>query len=390
MQLNNFWGYKRTDENYGIRNYVLVISTVQCANTVALNIASKTDAIPITHEQGCVEFEDDHKRTELALISAGKNPNVYGVLVVSLGCEQTNLQKVCDEIEINGKHVEKIIIQNEGGSPEAIEKGVKLVKLIQENATKQTKELSPISGLVVGVQCGGSDWTTAISGNSAIGYMTDCIVNNGGTVLMSEVHGFPGSEHIIAKKAISKEVGLDVLSMISELRNEFVEKYGQEIEAVNPTPGNKAGGITTLVEKSMGNIKKMGSSPVQGILKVGDKIPHPGLWILDSRAQGPDSFVTTSFAITGANLTVFSTGRGTPLGSAVMPLIKISGNPKTYNHLNSIMDFNAGRIIDGETIEQVGEDLYNLVLQVASGKETKSELNSNFEFTIPRESARKI
>ncbi|KZL89833.1 UxaA family hydrolase [Clostridium magnum] len=383
-------GYKRADGRIGIRNYILVVSMVQCSNSVALRIAQRAEAIPITHEQGCVEFAEDHNRTELALIAAGKNPNVYGVLLVGLGCEQTNSVNIENKIAAIGKPVERIIIQEEGGSPETVEKGIKIVKKMQEEASKQKRVEYSIKDLVVGVQCGGSDWTTALAGNSVIGEMTDIIVKNGGSVLMSEVAGFPGSEHIIAQRAVSKKIGFDVLNMIGELRQEFTDKYGQTIEEVNPTPGNKDGGITTLVEKSMGNIKKMGTSPVQGVIKVGQSIPYPGLWILDCRAQGPDSFTTTGFAMAGAHVTVFSTGRGTPLGSAVMPLLKVTGNPLTYKSLNSIMDFNAGTVIEGKSIKETGNDLYECLLQVASGKLTKSEINGDFPFTIPRERARKV
>lgn len=387
--MDTIYGYRRENGALGIRNYILAISTVSCVNTVTSKICQKTRAIPILHEQGCVEFKDDHERTKLALISAGQNPNVAGVLIVGLGCEQTSSSDIIDAIESCGKPVECIITQHEGGSPEAIKKGVEIVERLQQMAESESKQIGSIKELIVGVQCGGSDWTTAISGNTVIGAMTDLIIKNGGSVLMSEVAGFPGSEHIVAERAVSHQVGLAVLDMVAELREEFMESYGEPIEKVNPTPGNKAGGITTLVEKSMGNIKKMGHSPVQGLIKLGEKIPHPGLWIVDSRAQGPDSFNTTGFAMVGAHVTVFSTGRGTPIGNAVMPLIKITGNPKTYQKLASILDFNAGVVLEGATIEETGEGLYGYLLEVANGKQTKSEINENYEFTIPRENARK-
>jgi altronate dehydratase large subunit len=173
------------------------------------------------------------------------------------------------------------------------------------------------------------------------------------------------------------------------LRAEYIETYGQRIEEVNPTPGNKAGGITTLVEKSMGNIKKMGESKVQGVLKLGEEMPRPGLWVIDNRAQGPDPFNLTGLAMQGAVVTAFSSGRGSPVGNAVMPSIKLTGNPDTFRRLESITDFNAGVVIDGASIQETGANLYDLLLEVAGGKETKSEINGNFEYTIPREAARK-
>ncbi len=373
----------------GIRNLVLVLSMVSCSNTVVSRIAQKTGAIPITHEQGCVEFEEDHRRTRLALEAAGRNPNVYGVLLVGLGCEQTSLAGVKKAIAQAGKPVEGILIQDEGGSPQAEARGVEIVRKLQEEAGKQRRVPCGAEGLVVGVQCGGSDWTTAVAGNTVIGAMADHVIENGGSVLMSEVMGFPGSEHIVAANAVNREVGLRILDMVSDLRAEYVELYGQTIEEVNPTPGNKAGGITTLVEKSMGNVRKMGNSPVQGVLQLGDPIPRPGLWVVDNRAQGPDPFNVTGFAIQGANVTVFSSGRGSPVGSAVMPVIKITGNPATFRKLESITDFNAGVVVEGKPIPETGRALYEFLLEVAEGRLTRSELNGDMEFTIPREPARK-
>jgi len=382
--MNNFNGFIRPDGTVGVRNYILVISTVQCANNVAIRISQRSNAIPIVHDYGCMEFDENSKRTELGLIKACENPNVYGAVFVGLGCEQIDANKLYEYFKRLNKPVYKLLIQEEGGPKEAIAKGLEYVKMLEQDSKIVKREPVDVDKLVVGVQCGGSDWTTALAGNTVIGVMTDLIVNNGGTVLMSEVAGFPGSEHVVASRAINRKVGIDILNMITELREDYVKQYGQTIEEVNPTPGNKAGGITTLVEKSMGNIKKMGTVPVQGIIKVGEKVPYPGLWVLDCRSQGPDSFVTTAFAMSGAQITVFSTGRGSPIGNAVMPLVKITGNPETFKTLNSFMDFNAGRVILGEKIEKVGNDLYEMVLKVAGGYKTKSEENMNFDYTIPR------
>jgi altronate dehydratase len=254
---------------------------------------------------------------------------------------------------------------------------------MQRAAQDLERQPCPLSGLVVGVQCGGSDWTTAIAGNTVIGAMTDLVIAAGGSVLMSEVPGIPGCEHIVASRAVSREAGEQILGMVDELRAEFLRAHGQPIEAVNPTPGNKAGGITTLVEKAMGNIKKMGTSPVQGVLKLGERPPHPGLWIVDNRANGPDPVNLAGFAMAGASATVFSTGRGSPVGSPVMPVVKLTGNPHTYAKMPGLMDFNAGVVV-GET----GRALYDLLLEVAGGRPTRSEENGDYEFSIPYEEAR--
>ena len=381
----NYFGYKRKDGKVGIRNYIVVISTVQCANNVAIRIAEKAEAIPIVHDFGCMESDTASERTKLGLYGAINNPNVYGVVVVGLGCEQVDAEELYSYSLDLGKDTYKLLVQDFESPLEAIEQGVSYVNSIKENAMKLEREKVDLKNLVVGVQCGGSDWTTAIAGNTAIGVMTDKIISQGGSVLMSEVAGFPGSEHIVAERGKTKEVGKDILDMVKNLREEFYRKNNQTIEDVNPTPGNKKGGITTLVEKSMGNVKKMGSSEIQGIIHLGEEIPYPGLWILDTREQGPDSFVTTAFAMSGANITAFSTGRGSPIGNAIMPLCKITGNPETYKKLNGIMDFNAGRVIEGEEIEKVGDDLFNKILDISNGETTKSEINMNFDYTTPRD-----
>lgn len=381
---NRLLVYKRQDKSIGIRNYILVLSTVHCSNSVADKIAQKTDTVAITHEYGCLDSAEEHKKTILGLTRGAQNPNVHSILIVGLGCEQTRPELIVEEIrETTGKTVEYISIQNEGGVPETIAKGVKVVEELKRQAISETRQEAPLNGLVVGVQCGGSDWTTALSGNSTIGRMSDLIVRNGGSVLMGEVYGFPGSEHIVAENAINYEVGLSILEMVNELRRDYLETTGHTIEEVNPTKGNKEGGISTLVEKSIGNVKKMGTTKIQGIIKVGEKISHPGVWILDNRHEGPDSFTTTGFAMAGAHIVVFSSGRGTPLGNAVMPVLKITGNTKSYNSMHSLFDFNAGVVLEGESLENAGRQLFNRVIDKCNGELTKSEVNGNREYTIP-------
>lgn len=382
-----FMGYERADGSIGIRNYVLVLSMVNCSNTVAQQVAQNTGANVIPIDCGCVEVADHHSRTCLALTAAALNPNVYAVLLVGLGCEQTDHNKIMADIAATGKPVSYIGIQDCGGPKQALAKGIEIVKTYQEEAAAQERKEYPLSKLVLAVQCGGSDWTTALSGNITIGEMTDLIVEEGGSVIISEVAGFPGSEHILAERAVTPEVGLEIIQMCDELRAEYVRDHGQTIEEVNPTPGNKAGGITTLVEKSMGNIKKIGTrSPIQGLITAGQHVPHPGVWILDLRAPGIDGNATSGFAMAGANLNVFSTGRGSPLGNAVMPVFKITGNPKSYEELSCMLDFNAGIVLRGATVEEAGKALLDEVIMAANGKLTRSEENGNFEFIIPRES----
>jgi altronate dehydratase large subunit len=384
-----FNGYERANGEVGIRNYVLVLSMVNCANTAAQQISWKTGAQVITHEAGCAEFSKNHARTRLGLLSAALNPNVYAVVLVGLGCEQTDHVSMMEEIRAAGKPADYVGIQEERSLRKAVEKGVGLVEAFQREAAMQERKPFPVSRLVLGVQCGGSDWTTALSGNITIGAMTDLIVDAGGSVIISEVNGFPGSEHIIAERAVSPEVGLAVIQMCDELREEHFALHGQTIEEVNPTPGNKAGGISTLVEKSMGNVKKMGvTSKLQGLIYAGQHVPHPGLWMLDLRAPIIDGNVTSGFAMAGAHMNVFSTGRGSPLGNAVMPVLKLTGNPVSYAEMGEFLDFNAGVVLEGVPASEAGQALLEKVVSVASGELTRSEINGNFEFIIPRETNR--
>lgn len=384
-----FNGYERANGEVGIRNYVLVLSMVHCSNTVTQQIAWATGANPIIHDCGCIEFADSHERTYLSLLSAALNPNVYAVVLVGLGCEQTDHEKLMKDISAQGKPVSYVGIQEEGGSKQAVEKGVAMVKAYQKEAEALERKPFPVSKLVLGVQCGGSDWTTALSGNATIGAMADLITEEGGSVIISEVSGFPGSEHILANRAVTPEVGLQIMKMCDELREDYITVHGQAIEEVNPSPGNKAGGITTLVEKSMGNVKKIGvKAKVQGLIYAGQHVPHPGVWILDLRAPGIDGNATAGFSMSGAHINVFSTGRGTPMGNAVMPVLKLTGNPKSYEELESLLDFNAGVVLQGTSLEDAGQELLHKVIEIANGAETKSEINGDFEFIIPRETNR--
>lgn len=376
-------GFRRKDGTFGVRNEVLVLSTVHCANAAAQQIAASEQVPCITHEHGCTEAETIAARTTLGLARAGQSPNVFGVLLVSLGCEQIDVQALKEQIGVHTDEVQTLCIQTCGGMPQAVEEGKAIVRRMKQAAEKQSREPMPTKRLIVGVQCGGSDWTTALAGNAVIGEMTDRIVEMGGSVLMGEVYGFPGSEHIVAEHAVNRQVGAEIMQMIRELRADFIEKTGYPIERVNPTPGNKAGGITTLVEKSMGNVKKMGSAPIQGVLKVGQRPPHPGLWIVDNRNEGPDSFNITAFAMASAHAVVFSSGRGTPVGNAVMPVLKLTGNPERYNLLQSIFDFNAGVVLKGAELGQTGQALVDCLMQKLSGEMTKAECNGNYEYSIP-------
>lgn len=389
MSRTHFMGYPRANGEYGIRNYVLVISTVHCANNVAQKVALKTGVPCITHDYGCAEFEREKVQTYRGLCSAALSPNVFAVVLIGLGCEQTDHDRLIEDITAAGKPVTHIGIQESGGVKPAIDQGTAKVREYLKQAEAVERVEVPVSELVIGVQCGGSDWTTALSGNITIGNMADRLIEAGGSVIISEVGGFPGSEHILADRAETPEIGLQIIDMCDELRKEYFDEHGQTIEEVNPTPGNKAGGITTLTEKSMGNVKKMGvNARIKGLLYAGQHVSAKGLWILDLRAPVIDGNATSGFAMSGAHINVFSTGRGTPTGCAVMPVLKLTGNSNSYNAMPDMFDYNAGVVLEGTSLEDAGAGLFDKLIDIASGEETMSEINENFEFIIPREKYR--
>lgn len=376
--MSSLQAFPRADGSVGIRNIVLVVSTVTCANTVVNHIAWKTGAVPLTHERGCVEGEQSFRRTMLALTTFAKHPNVSGVLIVGLGCEQIRTLDL--QVAIGGgKPVHAILIQEEGGSVEAEARGCELVREMQRAALDLERQPCPLSGLVVGVQCGGSDWTTAIAGNTVIGAMTDLVIAAGGSVLMSEVPGIPGCEHIVASRAVSREAGEQILGMVDELRAEFLRAHGQPIEAVNPTPGNKAGGITTLEDKSLGCTQKGGTAEVRDVLSYCEPVTEKGLNLV--QGPGNDLCAITALMASGAQMVLFTTGRGTPVGAPI-PTVKVSTNTPLSEKKRNWIDFNAGILAQGADMQETTEVFFKKLLAIASGEQTQSEKHDYREIAI--------
>lgn len=383
--MDTFLGYRRDTGCGGIRNYVLVISLVQCANSTAQKIAQRCDVPAITIDTGCGEAEEQAQKTNLGLIRAGQHPNVYGVLLVSLGCQWIDPRQIRREIEQTGKPVEHLCIQEEQGMYRTIEKGVEVVTRLQQQALQQPREALPLSQLVVSLNSGGSDWTSAISANTVVGVASDLIIERGGSVIGGGVRGMPGDESYTVELAVNHRLGCQILDMVEEYCEDLYRLTGERVSDINPTPGNKAGGITTLAEKAIGNSKMQGTAPLQGLLSPGDLVPYPGAWFLDERHGGNDTYLTTAFAMCHAQLMLFTTGKGTPQGNAVMPLVKITGNPETERALGQeIIDYSSGAVLEGAlSIPAAGEELYKTVLAVAGGRLTKAELFGDYSYLIP-------
>lgn len=378
---NVFYGYRRPDGKYGARNLVAIIPTVICANDVAMAISRQVqNTIGYYHHQGCCQLPTDLKRVTETLISLGKSPNVGAALVVSLGCEGTETNRVYETLQATGKPVEIIRIQELGGTSRAIQAGIDAAQRLAIAISGLQREPADISNLVMSIKCGASDTTSGMASNAVIGYVADKIVDLGGTVVFGETTEFLGGEHILARRAVGGEngpVGRCIYQIVDRMESR-AKAIGEDMRGGQPTPGNIAGGLSSIEEKSLGAIVKSGSRPIQGVMEYWESIEErKGLWIKDTPGREPE--ILTGMAATGAQMMLFSTGRGAPQGFPSMPIIKICGNPNTYEHLSHDMDVNAGLIINGEkSIEEVGEEVFQQILRVLSGEMTKNEALSYF------------
>ena len=375
-------GYVRPDGRVGIRNHVLVMSTVICSSMVARKIASQVPgAALIENPFGCGQLEPDLQVTKRTLLGMAKNPNVGGVLVVGLGCEQIQADELVKEIEKTGKPVDKVVIQEEdGGTPTAVEKGVLKLKKIMEEVSRQKPEELDVSNLTLGVECGGSDATSGLASNPVVGYVADKLIDMGGAVILSETPEMIGAEDILARRAVSRDVADKLIKTIRKWV-ELAASYGVDLVGTQPSPGNIEGGISTIEEKSLGAIIKGGSKPIRGVLEYAEEVKGKGLWIMDT--PGYDIMSVVGMVAGGATIVAFTTGRGTPTGNPIAPVIKVTANPYTARKMRENIDFDASTVTLGqETIEQAGERLFKLMIDVARGRLTRAELLGFSEFTI--------
>ena len=368
-----FMGYVRPDGKVGARNYVGVIPSVTCANDVAQAICRQVmGTVSFLHHQGCCQMPPDLERVTDTLISLGKSPNLASVLVVSLGCEGTDHERMVKEIAATGKHVEIIHIQELGGVSKAIQAGTDIARRLVIEASGLQRQPVDVSNIVMAIKCGASDTTSGMASNCVIGYVADQLVDLGATVIFGETTEFIGGEHLLARRAVSKEVGDKIFKIVNDMENR-AKAIGCDMRKGQPTPGNIAGGLSSIEEKTLGAIVKSGTRPIQGVLDYPEFVTdQKGLWIKDTPGREPE--ILTGMAATGAQFMMFSTGRGAPQGFPCMPVVKICGNPITYPRMEQDMDLNAGLIITGDkTIEQVGEEAFAKALRTLSGEMTKNE-----------------
>ena len=381
----NFMGYRRPDGAAGTRNHVLILPTIVCANQVARAIAQNVKgAVWVEHQHGCSQLGLDAAQTERVFIGHGTHPNVFGVVVVGLGCEKIRAQDIAAEIKRRCpyKPVYPLIIQDAGGSYAAIAEGSRAAAQMILDASVCVREPIPIAELILGTECGGSDACSGMSANPALGEVSDMLIEAGGTSVLAETPEVIGAEHLIAARAVNSKVAQKCYEVIKRCEDS-AKAMNVDLRGTNPSPGNIEGGLTTIEEKSLGCIYKGGTKPLQDVIAYAEKINQKGLVWMDT--PGQDIEQLTALVAGGCQIVIFTTGRGTPTGSAIVPTLKVASNTAMYERMKDNMDLNAGTIITGEeTVQEVGRRIFAAMIEVASGRLTKAEILGHNDFAINR------
>lgn len=379
-----FNGYLRQDGRAATRNEIWIIPTVGCVNNTAKRlekigqdiIGDGCDGVfAYTHPFGCSQLGDDQENTRKILASLASHPNAGGVLIVSLGCENTNAETFKKYLgDYNEKRIKFLITQD---CEDELEKGEKLLKELYEFVKSFKREPIPINKLVVGYKCGGSDAFSGITANALCGRLTDKLTSFGTSAILTEVPEMFGAEKLLMKRCENEKVFNKCVNMINSFKQYFFS-HNQECYE-NPSPGNHDGGITTLEEKSLGCIQKGGKAVITDVLEYGEHCKKQGLNLLTG--PGNDIVSTTNLTAAGANIILFTTGRGTPLGASV-PTIKVSSNSHLAKRKSNWIDFNAGELIESNDFENMTEEIFKLLIDIASGRQTKNEQNGYREISI--------
>lgn len=399
-EFRTFLGFDRgpdrpAHQRYGTRNYVAIISTVNCSASTSKYVAERIrgsgilkdfpnvdGVVPITHRHGCgMQYEGpDHQQLERTLAGFARHPNVAAYILIGLGCEIVQVTHLVENegliqlgVSKNGtaKSPTMLTIQESGGIGKTVDAGVKaLVELLPKVNEARRVEL-PAKHLILGTNCGGSDGNSGITANPALGVASDLIVQQGGTSILGETTEIYGAEHVLTRRAISKEVGEKLIKRIKWWEG-YTSMFGAEINN-NPSPGNKEGGLTTIYEKSLGAIAKAGSTAMVDVYEYAEPVTAKGFVVMDTPGYDPVSM--TGIVAGGANVCVFTTGRGSVYGCKPAPCLKVATNTLMYERMESDMDINAGKVMSGSSVEAVGHEIFEAILATASGKKTKSEIH---------------
>lgn len=368
-----FMGYRRADGRVGTRNYVGILSTVVCANEVAEEIAHRVSGtVPFLHHQGCCQTPVDIARVNNALIGLGCNPNLAAVILVSLGCESTDVGEVARAIAATGKQVKTIVIQEIGGAGRSVAEGSLLAQEMVQQASVLQRTSGEVSDIVLGLKCGSSDTTQGLAANPALGIASDLIVRGGGTSVLGEITEFIGAEHLLIRHARTREIGDKILALVKRIEDR-AKAVGCDMRGGQPTGGNIKGGLTTIEEKSLGAIAKAGTAPIEAVYEYGQPPDVKGLVVMDSPGREPE--ILTGLAAAGCNVIAFTTGRGAPQGFPFVPVIKITGNALTWEKLRDHIDLDVSALMKGtSSFPADGKRIYQEIMEVASGRLTKAEI----------------
>lgn len=370
-----FMGYVRENGDVGIRNEIWIVNTVGCVNKVAEEIAKATGARCFPHPFGCSQLGDDQLTTQKVLAGMVNHPNAAGVLVLGLGCENNNIDVFKEVLgEYNPNRVKFLVCQE---YEDEVEEGIKVVKELQAYADTFKRTEVPVSKLRIGLKCGGSDGYSGITGNPLVGRLSDKVIAMGGSCVLTEVPEMFGAEHLLMQRCENEEVFNKTVALINDFKD-YYTRHNQVIYE-NPSPGNKKGGITTLEEKSLGCIQKGGLSKVVDVLDYGDRLSKCGLSLLNG--PGNDIVAITNLMAAGVHMVLFTTGRGTPVGSAV-PTVKIATNHNLAVKKANWIDFDASPTLDGNPLT---DELFEYIIKVANGEETKNEIHGYREISIFKE-----
>lgn len=383
--VHTFQGYERSDGRVGIRNEVWIIPTVGCVNAIAREIEKRAQAFvnphidgiyAYSHPYGCSQLGDDLRDTQKYLAGLAQNPNAGGILLLGLGCENNKMEAMRQLLgDVDEAGIRFLICQE---AEDEIAEGVRLVKELAAHAAKTKRTRQPLAKLCIGVKCGGSDGFSGLTANPLVGSIVNRVTAAGGTALLTEVPEMFGAETLLMNRCKNEAVFQKTVRLINDFKTYF-QRHGEKINE-NPSPGNKAGGITTLEDKSLGCVQKGGIAPVEDVLAYGERVKETGLSLL--QAPGNDLVSSNALAASGAQLVLFTTGRGTPF-SCPVPTLKIASNGRLASFKADWIDFNAGRLLTGESMETLSEEFLEFILDVASGTcHTKSESLDKHELAI--------
>ena len=378
---DTFMGYTRPSGPAGIRNHLLILPTVSCANGVVRAVGREfPDAVVIEHTGGCGRGGSDNDRTQRVLTGLGTHPNVSAAIVIGLGCEFIQSREIADANEKSGRPVKFLSIQEEGGTGKTTRMAIASCYEMMKEIKKQERSPQPVSDLMIGLECGGSDAVSGVTANPTVGLISDWLVSKNATTILSEITEMIGADHLMSARCCNKETARDLEKTIDKNRRLAAEMLG-DMAHVAISPGNQDGGLSTIMEKSLGCITKGGISPVQEVVAFGQRPRQRGLIIMDT--PGYDLESISGKAAGGCQAMLFTTGRCTPVGNSLSPTIKIASNTRLWETMEEDLDFNCGDIISGDTkMEDSAQSLLGLLVEIANGKQCKSEINKQTMFAL--------